>query len=74
VLVNDEEATLKKLNKICGVNHHLSSGNNIPNRRFPMHVNEEERIAKQVEGANVRNKTRETMLDSGANKKFFYIS
>jgi hypothetical protein len=36
VLVNDEEATLTKWNKICSVNHHLSFGNRIPKRRFPM--------------------------------------
>jgi hypothetical protein len=36
VLVNDEEATLTKLNKICGVNHHLSFGNKIPKKRLPM--------------------------------------
>jgi hypothetical protein len=30
VLVNDEEATLIKLNRICGANHHLSSKNRIP--------------------------------------------
>ncbi len=36
VLVNDEKSTLTKLNMICGVNHHLSSGNRIPKRRLPM--------------------------------------
>ncbi len=36
VLVNDEEATLTELNRICGVNHHLSSRNMIPNRRLLM--------------------------------------
>jgi hypothetical protein len=36
VLVNDEEATLTKLNRICGVNHHLSSVNKIPKRRLLM--------------------------------------
>ncbi len=36
VLVNDEEATLTELNKICGAYHHLSFGNNIPKRRLPM--------------------------------------
>jgi hypothetical protein len=69
VLVNDEDATLKKLNKICGANHHLSSRNNIPNRRFPMHVNEAEGIAEQVEGVNARDKTREAMPNSGARSK-----
>jgi hypothetical protein len=36
VLVIDEEATLTKLNKISGVNHHLSSGNMIRKRRLLM--------------------------------------
>jgi hypothetical protein len=34
VLVNDERATLNKLNKICGANHHLASKNRIPKRRL----------------------------------------
>ncbi len=36
VLVNDEEATLNELNKICGANHHLTSGNKIPKKRLPV--------------------------------------
>jgi hypothetical protein len=36
VLVNDEEATLTKLNKVCGATHHLSSGNIMPKRRLLM--------------------------------------
>jgi hypothetical protein len=36
VLVNDEEATLNELNRICGANHHLTSGNMIPKRRLPV--------------------------------------
>jgi len=36
VLVNDEEATLNELNKICGVNYHLTSENKIPKRKLPM--------------------------------------
>jgi hypothetical protein len=40
VLVNDEKATLTKLNRICGANHHLSSGNRIPKRRLSMQINE----------------------------------
>ncbi len=36
VLVNDEQATLTELNKICGANHHLSSRNMIPKRKLPM--------------------------------------
>ncbi len=36
VLVNDEKATLNELNKICGANHHLTSGNKIPKRRLPV--------------------------------------
>ncbi len=46
VLVNDEEATFTKRNKICGVNHHLSFGNKIPKKKLLMHVNEVEGIAK----------------------------
>jgi hypothetical protein len=34
VLLNDEEATLNELNKICGANHHLTSRNRIPKRRL----------------------------------------
>jgi len=52
VLVNDERATLTKLNRICGANHHLSFGNKIPKRRLLMSANEVEGIAEQVEGAN----------------------
>ncbi len=33
VLVNDEEATLNELNKICGANHHLTFGNMIPKKK-----------------------------------------
>ncbi len=40
VLVNDEEATLNELNRICGANHHLTSGNRIPKRKFPIQANE----------------------------------
>jgi hypothetical protein len=36
VLVNDEEATLTKLNMICGANHHLSYGNKILKKRLMM--------------------------------------
>ncbi len=36
VLVNDEKATLNELNKICGVNHQLTSRNMIPKRRLPV--------------------------------------
>ncbi len=66
MLVNDEEATLKKMNKICGVNHHLSSRNKIPNRRFQMHANEAKGIVKQVESVNARDRIKEAMSDSGA--------
>jgi hypothetical protein len=50
VLVNDEKTILTKLNRICGVNHHLSSGNMIPKRRLSMQANETKGIAKQAKG------------------------
>jgi len=34
VLVNDEEAALNELNRICGANHHLTFGNWIPKKRL----------------------------------------
>jgi hypothetical protein len=34
VLVNDEEATLNELYKICGANHQLTFGNKIPKKRL----------------------------------------
>jgi hypothetical protein len=61
VLVNDEKTTLIKLNRICGVNHHLSSTNMIPKRRLPMQANEAEGIVEQVEGAEGRDRTKEVM-------------
>jgi hypothetical protein len=69
VLVNDEEATLTKLNRICGVDHHLSSRNNIPKRRLLMHVNEAERIAEQVKGVNARDRTKEAMPNFSVRSK-----
>jgi hypothetical protein len=36
VLVNDEEATMTELNRICGANHHLPFGNKIPKKKLPM--------------------------------------
>jgi hypothetical protein len=66
VLVNDEEATLTKLNKICAANHHLSSGTRIPKRRLLMQANEAEGIVEQAEGANVGDMTKETVPDFGA--------
>jgi len=56
VLINDEEATLTKLNMICGVNHHLSYGNKIPKKRLLMQAHEVEGIVKQIKGVEVRNK------------------
>jgi hypothetical protein len=69
VLVNDEEATLIELNKICGVNHHLSSRNMIPKRRLSMQANEAEGIVEQAEGADVGDRTREAVPDSRASSK-----
>jgi hypothetical protein len=69
VLVNDEEATLIELNKICGANHHLSIGNKIPKRRLLMQVNEIEGIAKQVEGIEAGDKTKEEVSNSRARSK-----
>ncbi len=69
VLVNDEKATLTELNKICDVSHHLSFGNKIPKRRLTMQVNEAEGIVEQVEGAKTRDKTRETIPNSGVRSK-----
>ncbi len=69
VLFNDEEATLIALNKICGANHHLSFGNKIPKRRLLMQANEVEGIAKQAEGVESGDKTREAVFDSRSRSK-----
>jgi hypothetical protein len=74
VLVNDEEATLNELNKICSANHHLTYGNMIPKRRFLVQANEVKGVAEQAKGSNVGDKIRETVLDFGARSKKFYIS
>ncbi len=66
VLVNDEKATLIELNKICGVNHHLSSTNRIPKRRLPMQANEVEGIVEQAEGVEGGDRTGEVMPNFGA--------
>jgi hypothetical protein len=39
VLVDDEEATLVKLNRICGGDHHIFSGVKIPKRKLPIIAN-----------------------------------
>ncbi len=66
VLVNDENATLNELNRICGANHHLTYGNKIPQKRLPVQVNEVEGVAKQAEGVDARDRTREAVPDYGA--------
>jgi hypothetical protein len=66
VLVNDEGATLTKLNKIYGANHHLSFGNKIPKRRLSMQANEAEGITKQPKGVEARDRTKEVAPDSRA--------
>jgi hypothetical protein len=58
---------------ICGANHHLTSGNKIPKNRLPLQANEVEGITEQVNGANVRDKAKELVPDSGARSKYFYI-
>ncbi len=69
VLVNDEEATLMELNKICGANHHLSSKNKIPKKRLPMETNEAKGIVEQAQGVEARDKTREAVPNFGARSK-----
>jgi hypothetical protein len=69
VLVNDEEATLNELNKICGANHCLTYGNKIPKKRLPIQANEAERVAEQAKGIDVGNMTRETIPISNARLK-----
>jgi len=66
VLVNDEEATLNELNRICGANHHLKFGNKIPKKRLPVQANEAEGVVEQVERADAGNRTREAIFDSSA--------
>jgi len=39
VLVNDEEATLAKLNHVCGEDHHIFFGVRIPKRGLPITAN-----------------------------------
>jgi hypothetical protein len=69
MLVNDEEATLNELNKICDANHHLTSGNKIPKKRFPVQASEVEGVVEHVKGVDARDKTREIVLNSGARSK-----
>jgi hypothetical protein len=68
-LINDEEAILTKLNKICGANHHLSFGNKIPKRRFPMQAHKAKGIAERAKGTDVGNKIKETMPNSRTRSK-----
>jgi hypothetical protein len=65
-LVNDEKTTLIELNRICGVNNHLSSTNRIPKRRLSMQANEAEGIVEQVKGIEGGNRTGEVMPNFGA--------
>ncbi len=74
MLVNDEEATLMELNKICGANHHLSSKNKIPKKRLPMETNEAKGIVEQAQGVEARDKTRKQYLILVQDQKIFYIS
>ncbi len=69
VLVNDEKATLNELNKICGANHHLTSRNRIPKKRLPVQGQGAKGVTKKVEGANSKNRTKETIPDSGVRSK-----
>jgi len=69
VLVNDEETTLNELNRICGANHHLTSGNRIPKKKLLMQANEGEGVTEQAEGVDVGERTKEVMLDPGARSK-----
>jgi len=69
VLVNNEEATLNELNKICGANHQLTSGNKIPKKKLPVQVNEAEGVVEQVEGIDARNRTKEAVPNSNARSK-----
>ncbi len=69
MLVNDEEATLTELNRVCGSNHHLSSGNMIPKTRLLMQANEVEGIVEQAKGVKARDGIKETMPDYGARSK-----
>jgi hypothetical protein len=68
-LVNDGEATLNELNRICGANHHLTSGNRIPKKKLLMQANEGEGVTEQAEGVDVGERTKEAMLDPGARSK-----
>jgi hypothetical protein len=63
VLVDDGEATLAELNKICGANHHLSSRNKNPKRRLLMQANEVEGIAGQAEGTEAKDRIKK-LLDT----------
>jgi hypothetical protein len=74
VLVNDEEATLNELNRICGANHHLKSGNKILKKRLPIQANEVEGVAKQAEGADARLGPGKQYPILVQDQKFFYIS
>jgi predicted aspartyl protease len=58
-----------ELNRICGANHHLSSGNRIPKRKLLMQANEVEEIVKQAKGTDVGDRTIEAILDSSARSK-----
>ncbi len=62
VLVNDEEATLVELNRVCGRDQHIFSGVRILERRLPIIANPTEEQEKMIvenehRGANMGSKT-----------------
>jgi hypothetical protein len=57
-LVDDEKATLAKLNRVCGKDQHIFSGVKIPKRRLPITTNpakEQEKVIteKEERGTNM---------------------
>jgi hypothetical protein len=69
VSINDEEATINELNKICGANHHLTSGNKIPKRKLSIQANEVEGVIEQAKGVDVGKRTKEAIPNSNARSK-----
>ncbi len=59
ILVDDEEATLSKLNHTCGGDQHVFSGVKIPKRKLPIIAN---LIKEQEKGIVEKKKHRETNM------------
>jgi hypothetical protein len=70
VLVEDEEATLVELNRICGGDQHIFSGVRIPKKRLPVTVN----LAKEQEKGIVEKEQKGTNMGSKVTMKSKILS